>query len=400
MTRELKNAKIGFVSYVDKAANKHQFFLTKSAGSPTFEKNVKLFINKADEAQKLVYGLVYEPGVEDSQGDYMEAEEIEKAAHGFLKDARNIDEQHDFKAGVGEIVESYIAPTDFEIGDQKIAKGAWVLVTKASDDVWEKIQKGDITGYSMAGTAEAIEKNDSESSNNHQDDEMTGFFNTLKSFFSKSKITKGVVSDRYQQGFAQRNFWAAQDALNSALFSWDSYADRRVFETDPDKIKEALTEFSAIVQEILASEDIVKAMGEPPTEIAKAGKAISSANMKQIKAAYKALGDLIQLDASGGDGSEVKKEDFEKVLGEKLDPITKRLDAIEKADKGIDEQDDDSEEEKAIMKSLSDLLDGKLQPINDRLDAVEKSRGISRQSEPKEEDVTKSEDASYMRLFH
>ncbi|SDC14031.1 Putative phage serine protease XkdF [Terribacillus halophilus] len=31
----------------------------------------------------------------------MTAPEIEKAAHGFMKDARNIDTQHDFQAGVG-----------------------------------------------------------------------------------------------------------------------------------------------------------------------------------------------------------------------------------------------------------------------------------------------------------
>ncbi|MET1138385.1 phage portal protein, partial [Bacillus subtilis] len=30
MPRELKNAKINFVSYVDKAANKKKFFMTKS----------------------------------------------------------------------------------------------------------------------------------------------------------------------------------------------------------------------------------------------------------------------------------------------------------------------------------------------------------------------------------
>lgn len=40
----------------------------------------------------------------------MTAAEIEKAAHGFLKDAREIDKQHDFQGGVGEVVESCVAP--------------------------------------------------------------------------------------------------------------------------------------------------------------------------------------------------------------------------------------------------------------------------------------------------
>ena len=38
-------------------------------------------------------------------------------------------------------------------------KGAWVLVTKVlDDDIWEKIQKGVITGYSLAGSADLGER--------------------------------------------------------------------------------------------------------------------------------------------------------------------------------------------------------------------------------------------------
>lgn len=161
MTRQLVNANITHVSYVDKGANQKQFFFTKSAdqSEPTFQKEVKVFINKEEAAQQLVYGLVYEPDVEDSHGDFMTADEIEKAAHGFMKDARNIDKQQDFEAGVGEVVESYIAPADFTLGEQEITKGSWIMVTKASDEIWEEIQKGNITGYSMAGKAETIEKN-------------------------------------------------------------------------------------------------------------------------------------------------------------------------------------------------------------------------------------------------
>lgn len=84
MPRELKNAKINFVSYVDKAANKKKFFMTKSSEPPTFQKEVKL-IAKAEDEKKLVYGVVYEPDIADAHGDFMTAEEIQKAAHGFLK---------------------------------------------------------------------------------------------------------------------------------------------------------------------------------------------------------------------------------------------------------------------------------------------------------------------------
>ncbi|KAA6453215.1 XkdF-like putative serine protease domain-containing protein [Bacillus swezeyi] len=184
MPRELKNAKINFVSYVDKAANKKKFFLTKSSGPPTFQKEVKL-ITKAEGEKKLVYGVVYEPNVMDAHSDFMTAEEIQKAAHGFLKDARKIDKDHNFQGGVGEVVESYVAPADFEVNGETIVKGSWVLVTKACDEVWEQIKKGEITGYSMAGTAETL---------HHQsaaDRENDSFFQLMKQFFARDKQKKG-----------------------------------------------------------------------------------------------------------------------------------------------------------------------------------------------------------------
>ncbi len=95
--RKLENVLVTHVSYVDKAANKKSFFLTKSAEDlkPNFETEVKL-VTKSDDPQKLVYGVVYEPDVEDVHGDFMDAETIEKAAHGFMADYQQIDKQHDF----------------------------------------------------------------------------------------------------------------------------------------------------------------------------------------------------------------------------------------------------------------------------------------------------------------
>lgn len=181
MPRELVNAKITHVSYVDKAANQKQFFFMKSEKQPDFQKEVKVIAKEADE-QKLVYGIVYEPDTVDAHRDFMTAAEIEKAAHGFLKDAREIDKQHDFKGGVGEVVESYVAPADFEMNGESIKKGSWVLVTKASKEVWEQIKKVEIIGYSMAGTAETIEKQEEKPVSQEKTDEK-GLFNLLKNFF-------------------------------------------------------------------------------------------------------------------------------------------------------------------------------------------------------------------------
>jgi len=51
-------------------------------------------------------------------------------------------------------VESYIAPQDLTLFGQKVLKGSWVMATHIADpDVWQRVQKDDLTGYSIAGTA-------------------------------------------------------------------------------------------------------------------------------------------------------------------------------------------------------------------------------------------------------
>lgn len=190
--RQLKNVTVTHVSYVDKAANKRSFLLTKADGKPNFTKQVKPLV-KEDDPQKLVYGVVYEPDVEDSQGDAMGAGEIEKAAHGFMENYQQIDKQHDFTTHAGQVVESYIAPADMEIGTQTVTKGTWVLVTKATDEIWDAIQKGEYTGYSLAGQAEVLEKPD------EPDSETKSFIKALKSFFTNKKEANEMEAKEMQE---------------------------------------------------------------------------------------------------------------------------------------------------------------------------------------------------------
>lgn len=392
MARELKNANITHISYVDKGANQKKFFLTKSAAAPTFQKQVKIITKNSDE-QQLVYGVVYEPDVEDAHGDSMTIDEIEKSAHKFLKDFRNIDTQHDFEAGAGELVESYIAPVEMDIDGEIITKGSWVIVTKATDEIWESIKKGEFTGYSMAGTAEAIEKQTKPVTKS--DEEVKGFFNAMKSFFAGEKVQKGAVRDKYEQNKQTRDFWAARESFDAVIRSYNWRTDNYEFEADEAKAREALQEYSDILQEILLSDNIAKALGKPPEEIQKAGKKISSARMDKINAALEALQE-IKTDVEGEE-EEVKKEDIAKMLEEKLAPISKRLDEIEKEENPGGTPAPAGEGD--IVKQFGALLDEKLTPLNERLDAVEKARGVSKQTQQEPATVVKNEGPSYLGLF-
>ncbi|KIN37607.1 XkdF-like putative serine protease domain-containing protein [Bacillus subtilis] len=372
MPRELVNAKITHVSYVDKAANQKQFFFMKSEKQPDFQKEVKVLAKEADE-QKLVYGIVYEPDTVDAHGDFMTAAEIEKAAHGFLKDAREIDKQHDFQGGVGAVVESYVAPADFEMNGETIKKGSWVLVTKASEEIWEEIKKGEITGYSMAGIADIAKQEEPVSP------DEKGLFNFLKNFFAGNiSLSKGAVQEKYDEGRKRREFWAAQDALNSALFKWD-YSEG--METDPEKIREALQDFVSIAQNVLISDDILKAIGPKPEELQKAGRKFSASNLQEIKSAHTALGNLLSQVETEGEEEEMNAEDVAKSIEEALEPIKKQLAELEKDEdpkkKKDEEKADEEEEAKKLKKAITDAV----QPLADRIEAIEKSRGISKQDE-------------------
>lgn len=364
MPRELKNVNITHVSYVDKAANKKKFFLTKSEKQPNFEKQVRVLVNKEDSAEKLVYGVVYEPDSIDAHEDFMTAEEIEKAAHTFMKDYRNLDKQHDFVPGAGEVVESYVAPDDFTVGGETIKKGSWVLVTKATDEVWEAIQKGEITGYSMAGTAEAIEVE-------KQEDEHVSFFKAMKNFF-----TKGEVQDKY---YAQK---PGRD-LREALWTFEDVFFDELWKTSPDvqKMAEAAHDLGELLVQIGQEHTILKQLIEEKDElkIQKAGKKISSARYNKIRQAYDALTEIVdEIESENnddGEETEVKKEELQEILKEAIQPVTERLDKLEKAQEEV-EKEEVKKEEAITAEDITAAVQKALEPIEERLETVEKSRGI------------------------
>lgn len=395
--RELKNVKLSHVSYVDKAANNHKFFFTKSANKPTFQKEVKI-ITKSEDPQKLVYGVVYEPGVADLHNDIMNAEEIEKAAHDFMKTAQSIDTQHDFVAGAGELVESYIAPADFEINGVSIQKGTWVIATKATDDIWDKIQSGEITGYSMAGEAEVEEEDNS----NNETGVLKSFMGHMKAFFvgqNTTDISKGEVRDNYVRNQQKRNIWAAWDSLEDAYYGakWDNYTNEAI---DFKRLQDAVQDFAEIIAEIQTGGDVaiasaleIKPEATLTTLIEKAGKKISSASMSDIETAQVALQNIIDRVSDEGE-EELKLEDITKAVEQVLAPINDRLDKIEKsqqAEPPVDPIPEPTAQPDVTAESITAAVTKALEPVNERLTKIEKSRGVSQQGDPGVQQIQKSE---------
>jgi hypothetical protein len=153
MPRILKDVDVQFISLVSKGANKRTI-IYKSASNRQQVIQREIAIVKTDDEKHLVYGIVYAPEDVDTQGDMMNAVEIEKAAHKFLANLRNtsVDKQHDENPDEGVVVESFIV----QKGDERFPgdEGAWAVAIKVvKEETWEQVKKGEITGLSMGAWA-------------------------------------------------------------------------------------------------------------------------------------------------------------------------------------------------------------------------------------------------------
>lgn len=405
----ITDAKIGFVSLVNKAANKKTFLITKadehSASFTTYGR-----ILKADTDSHFVTGVVYEPMVEDSQGEYMTEEEITKAAHWFMKNGGDVDIQHCFKKCEGaEVVESYVAKCDMEIEGQEVKKGTWIMTMEITDPtVWEAIQKGDITGFSMGGAGVRSEE-DVDLPVIEKTEEPKGLLKKLAKALGFDVVEKGAVKDYYNRNAKETNFREAWYALDNVLHRKQN--GEYGLTDDISDIREALTDFSDIVTQILSSDDanLIKALKEVEQEsspqkdskkkktegIEKAGKSLSTKNLNAIKGIYDTLGAFLSEFDEGEPeatvNNSVKKEDVDmtneevqKLVSEEVtkavEPIAKQIEAIAKGDSGEGEAAKPAPAEDATAENVAKMVGEEvakaMEPVMKALGPVMKSRAI------------------------
>jgi DNA adenine methylase len=120
-----------------------------------FEKPTQLLKGVDPNDERYVMGIVLEPEVVDAQGDIYSVDEIREAAHRFMEEFGGLGLMHRMRVnGQVKVLESYLAPTDFTVGDVNVRRGTWMLAVRIlSDDLWERVKGGDLTGFSIGGTA-------------------------------------------------------------------------------------------------------------------------------------------------------------------------------------------------------------------------------------------------------
>lgn len=377
---EITDARIQFVSLVDKAANKKKFLITKQeGGNAGFQTLGKIL--KVDTESHYVTGVVYEPNVADAHDNYMTEAEIEKTAHWFMKSGDKVDIQHSFEEADGlAVVESWVAKSDETIEGQKITKGTWLMTIEINDaDVWDSVQKGEITGLSMGGvgkystedtdpgTGKAVEKAASAA----EPDKLTLLEHIAKALGFQAAVEKGAMREMFEQRTKASAFWNAIWTLEDLLARWDYWSEQTVYETDEAKIRETLEEFCDIIENILTGDgSITKALHDAHDEAAeqagrtatdepveKAGKKMSKANKDKLNSIAQQLSDFAK--------------EFD-------DPDPEDPEDDEDDDKETDD-DDDSEKEETdmtkddIQKMIDESIKKAAQPAENPAEKVEKA---------------------------
>ena len=119
--------------------------------------NLTAEFTKIDEDKRLVTGwasVITENGehVIDSQEDVITEEELVKAAHQFMQDARVAKEMHE-GGQIGDVVESLVMTTALQkqLGID-LGKVGWIITMKINDDeVWKRVKDGELRAFSIGG---------------------------------------------------------------------------------------------------------------------------------------------------------------------------------------------------------------------------------------------------------
>ena len=134
----------------------------EAADAATFAKSIPLIKGVDPDDERYVLGVVLEPEVVDAQGDIYSPEEIRQAAHRFMEEFGGLGLMHRMRVnGQVKVLESYVAPVDFAVGEVSVRKGTWLLAVRIlSDALWEQVKSGELTGFSIGGSARRVPEPD------------------------------------------------------------------------------------------------------------------------------------------------------------------------------------------------------------------------------------------------
>ncbi len=380
---ELKDIKISIISLVGKAANgrvvickSNQEAKAGAAGQGDVEKIFK--IKKQNTEKHKLYGIVYSPVGEDSDGDYMSSEEIEKGSDNFMMQLQGtdaMDVNHNLIINPGlNIVENWIVRKGDSLFPDEA--GAWAIGVKVNDmEIWDKVQKGELTGFSMYGEAIRVTgdiQKGSETIFEKGISEIKEALNKFINIFKKEKMedTKKVkiIKDfnSLVNSFDIENYiYTLRDAVRQ--INEDSTITDKM-----SAINESIDQFKAKLASVTVAKKLVKEVmkSDGEVDIEKAGKMISDDNLAKLQTAMDAIDSIIAAAAKQPDstGDTAANDTAVKSAVKKA---TEELNAeIEKSKKEL-------EEVKKEYEELKKRTNGSGQEIETEVNKQKKYNGIN-----------------------
>lgn len=111
---------------------------------------------KRDDDKFLVFGFASVADVEDSQGDVISIEELEKGAYKFMLRGGMGAEMHEVY-GVADVVESIVFTKEklklLGLAEDALPPAWWIGMKVCDAEVWQKIKNGDYKSFSIGGRA-------------------------------------------------------------------------------------------------------------------------------------------------------------------------------------------------------------------------------------------------------
>ena len=123
-------------------------------------------IQKRQGEKRIAEGVVSIPWEIDAHGQFLTAAAVEEAAHRFMKERRVIKLQHRFNTTavpVTSFIVEYPTPEDRlaalegrphnvlkrKFGNDIVTSGTWIMGVEFSEELWDLVLKGEITGFSI-----------------------------------------------------------------------------------------------------------------------------------------------------------------------------------------------------------------------------------------------------------
>lgn len=130
----------------------------KGKGGVAYASKLFVPIMKADKERRTITGVVLEPDTVDAHKDTIPADVILDAAEDFLANINvktTMGLMHKDMGAPLELVQSFVVPdSDITINNVLVKKGSWVITVRVnSDDIWQDIKDGKLTGFSIGGKA-------------------------------------------------------------------------------------------------------------------------------------------------------------------------------------------------------------------------------------------------------